>query len=74
MSNVEVLEHYGWIGDVRERMGASDENDTSKDDKINDLEPNEVVAKWVGWNLGDEMWCYTIIGMYEQIKQAKDEK
>jgi len=68
-SMVDKLDSNGMLSDVRERMGAGDENDTIKDYLINQLDEKEAVAKWCGWNLGDESWGHSIIGMYESLKE-----
>lgn len=73
MNNVEILEQVGILDDVRERLGASDENDTSFDHKIERMNPEQMVAKWSGWELGDESWGTTIIDYYKQIIEIKAE-
>jgi len=37
------------IGDVRENLGLERE-DTSKDDKIDSMSPNEIFRRWCEWN------------------------
>ena len=55
---------------VRQRLGAKDENDNSIDLTIERLTPEELVAKWSGWHLGDEVWGRTIINYYNQLNGA----
>jgi len=67
MTNVEFLDinHCSELGDIRQRMNAEDENDTSFDDEINALTPQELAEKWAGWNLGSEEWATQIIDIYK---------
>jgi len=43
MTNVEKLTQLGIIGDVRQCLGADDENDTSVDDRINTMSNSGLV-------------------------------
>jgi len=70
-TNVEILKQLGILGDVRKRLDAEDENDTSKDEQINKLTSEECVAKWSGWNLGDEAWATYIIHYFKELEFAK---
>jgi len=56
MTNVDILKLEGFIGDIRQRLGADDENDEKYDDKINDMSIPEVVGAVFGWELGND--CY----------------
>jgi len=56
MTNVEKLTQLGIIGDVRQRLGAYDENDTSSDSRINRMENSQLIKQWAGWHLGDGSW------------------
>lgn len=48
MKNTERIDKK-IIGDVRENLGLERE-DTSKDDKIDSMSPNEIFRRWCGWN------------------------
>jgi len=52
---------------VRQRLGASDENDNSMDKEIIAMTPKELISKWTGWVLGDESWGSMIINYYESL-------
>ena len=68
MTNIEKLEQVGILGDVRQRLGADDKNDTSKDNRINAMDSSELVAKWSGWNLGDEGWWNTMKYYFDELE------
>lgn len=55
-------------GDIRQRLGAKDEKDTTFDDLIFEMSPKEVVAIWTGWVLGSNGWGHEIIDFYESLK------
>ena len=63
-----IKNHIGILQDVRQRLGAKNEDDTSYDDIIAKMSAKEIMAKWCGWNLGDEGWANLIINIYENIK------
>ena len=56
MTNVEKLTEIGIIGDVRQRYGAEQAADESKDDFINQQDHDSLVKAWAGWHLGDGSW------------------
>jgi len=60
------------LGAVRQRFGAVDEEDTQFDERIKKLEPIELVAKWSGWNLGDESWARIMISYYNTLQERND--
>lgn len=60
------------LGAVRQRLGAKDEEDTSKDKIISKLTPEEITEKYCGWELGSESWGSTIINIYKELKDIKD--
>lgn len=68
-NNIIFLKDLGIISDVRERLGALDENDKSFDTDINSMSPKELVALWSGWNLGDESWSDEMIEFYEALEE-----
>lgn len=68
-SVIGVLEDNGILGDIRQRLGASDEKDTSRDSRIESMNPRMLTAIAFGWELGDDNWGYQIIDMYEALKE-----
>jgi len=72
MTNIEKLTELAIIGDIRQRLGASDENDTSKDYKINEMSNYELIKKWCGWNIGDEEWWVTMKYNYDMLEKMKN--
>ena len=58
---------------IRQRLGAKDGDDTSKDHLIEKMSPLELTMKWTGWHLGDEEWASAIIGIYNQFKELEKE-
>lgn len=65
-SNTELLEDVD-LADIRQRLGASDENDTSRDEQINAMTAEQLVAKKSGWEIGDESWGASYIEIYRQL-------
>jgi hypothetical protein len=68
MKNVEKLKEIGILGEVRQRLGAEDENDSGEDDRIERLDNVSLVAKWAGWYLGDDEWAREIIRKYKDLE------
>lgn len=69
--DTKILEEMGLLGDIRERLGAEDENDTSFDTHITNMNMKEAVAKWSAWSLGDESWANNIIDNYQTLHNHK---
>jgi hypothetical protein len=69
MTKIELLESMHILGDIRKRLGADNENDTSKDNKIIKMTPSQLIATWCGYCLGDEDWGYDIIAMYKILER-----
>lgn len=69
MTNVEKLTQLGIIGDVRQRFGADDENDTQMDEHINKRDNSQLVAAWSGWHLGDGNWWNTMKTYYDGLER-----
>ena len=69
MTNVEKLTQLGIIGDVRQRLGADDENDTISDGQINKMDNSKLVEQWAGWNLGDGSWWTTMKAYYDGLER-----
>ena len=72
-SNVEILKRIGKLSDVRNRLGAKDGKDDSKDHYIENMSARDMVGAWSGWNLGDERWAEIMIDMYNSINESMDE-
>ena len=68
-TNVEKLTELGIIGDVRQRLGADDENDTSKDNRINEMDSSSLVNAWAGWYLGDGSLWTTMKAYYDALER-----
>ena len=51
------LDEIGYLGDIRQRFGAKDENDTSYDAYILKLSAFERLRSLCGWHLGSENWA-----------------
>jgi len=66
----DKLRDLGILGDIRQRLGAADENDSSFDDDINSMSADELVAEWSGWVLGSPDWWKTMNRLYTQLKYA----
>lgn len=69
MTNVEKLTQLGILGDVRQRFGADDENDKSKDTIINKQDNDSLIEAWTGWHLGDGSWWTTMKSYYDGLER-----
>jgi hypothetical protein len=57
MTNVEKIGRFK-IGGIRERLGAKDGNDKSKDKEINEMTNTQIVATLCGWETNSESLWY----------------
>jgi len=57
------------LGAVRQNLGAENENDTSFDSQIENLELIEIIGKYSAWHLGDSGWGRDFIRIYEELKR-----
>ena len=73
MRMTAILEELGILGDIRERLGAEDSEDTSFDKQINSMTPDELMSEWSAWVLGSYEWL-DMKRMYEVIIQALDKR
>lgn len=46
-------------------QAACRERGFSPDDE---MPPREAVAEWSAWHLGDKVWAYTILDLYDEAK------
>lgn len=69
MTNVEKLTQLGIIGDVRQRLGADNENDEQMDMHINTYNHDQLVKAWAGWYLGDGSWWTTMKAYYDGLER-----
>lgn len=63
MNNVEFLESKGLLGDIRYSMGV-DEDDSSLDNKINNMSPLRLTQQFCEFELGDGDWASVIVNFY----------
>jgi hypothetical protein len=70
-TNVQKL-NSRTLGAVRQRLGADDENDTSKDDGINRMTADEITRAWSGWHLGDESWWGMMKAVYDEVNEIEE--
>lgn len=71
MNNIEKLTILGILGDVRQRVGADTETDTSNDEIINRMTSDELMKQWAGWNLGHGSWWTTMKAYYNELESIK---
>jgi hypothetical protein len=69
MTNVEKLTQLGIIGDVRQRYGAEQAADESKDKFINQEDHDSLIYAWAGWHLGDGSWWTTMKAYYDGLER-----
>lgn len=65
-TNIELLDE-GDLGDIRQRLGANDEDDDSFDAAINGMTAEDLCATKSGWELGDELWAESYIYLYRRL-------
>ena len=70
---IDTLASLGILGDIRQRLGAENPDDVSRDKVIEKMSPEDAVSTWCGWTLGDEGWGQKIIGLYKSLSEAKKE-
>lgn len=68
MDNVEKLKHLGILGDVRQRLGASDINSIAYDFQISNMDNDTMIKQWCGWNLGDEGWWVKMKHLFDTLE------
>jgi len=73
MTQIEKLEQVGILGEVRQRLGADDENDTAYDERINRMKNSDLIAKWSGWKLGDEGWWKEMKAMFDDLEELDNQ-
>ena len=62
--NKLTVDEIGYLEEIRKRLGL-DENDTSRDKDIVEMEPMERVRLFVGWYHGDGSWADKYKGYFE---------
>jgi hypothetical protein len=68
-TNVEKLEDIGILNEIRQRLGAEDELDESKDEKINNLSNHQLISAWCAWELGDKSWWDKMKQMFDRLEE-----
>ena len=63
------------LGAVRQRLGADDESDDSKDARIKRMSSIELVGAYSGWEIGGDSWGRKFVGIYLHLEEiSKQEK
>lgn len=82
-TNVDILEEYGLLDDVRDSLIRHDEDgfeslpeDRQKeiDGKINRAPAKVVAGYWARYELGSPSYAHTIISLYDDLKEANNEQ
>lgn len=63
----ERLKDLGILGDIRQRLGADNENDTSFDKDIDQMTADELMYAWAGWKLGYGAWWTDMKKKYDRL-------
>ena len=69
MKNTEKLKELGILGDLRQRMGADNPEDESKDIIVNKMINNEIVKEWACWHLGNGTWWTTMKHYFDALER-----
>ena len=72
MNNVDKLKSLGAFGvvalqSVRQRLGVDLPQDTSKDEEINEMSPDQILKEYCAWKLGDPTWWTDFMAIYETL-------
>jgi len=59
-----TIDEIGYLEEIRQRLGL-EENDNSRDESIEQMEPIERVRLLAGWFLGDGNWADTFVEWLE---------
>ena len=62
------LRDLGILGDIRQRLGAKDEHDSSFDKQIDSMSEDELISEWSAWKLGSSEWWKTMNRMYNRLR------
>ena len=63
----ERLKDLGILGDIRQRLGAKDGNDTSCDKDIDQMTADELMYAWAGWEFGYGDWWTDMKNKYDRL-------
>lgn len=72
-NNVQKLKELRILSDVRQRLGADNEDDERFDKQINSMSNAEIVKHWAGWNLGDDSWWTSMKYYFDELNKMKYE-
>jgi hypothetical protein len=61
------------LGDIRQRLGAEDENDTTCDERIIRMSANELFDAWCNWN-GLTNWGPDLRHTLDHLRRVVNEK
>ena len=62
------LKDLGILGDIRKRLGAKDEHDSSFDNQIDSMTEDEIMCEWSAWKLGSSEWWKDMNSIYNRIR------
>lgn len=69
MKNTEKLEQLGILGDIRLRLDLDSRFDTSKDNIINQMSHNKIIAEYCAWHLGCSDWWNDMKNYFDQLEE-----
>lgn len=72
-TNITKLKQLGILGEIRQRLGAENENDTSMDSRVNKLSNHDLTAAYCGWCLGSESWWNTLKVLFDSLERFDEE-
>jgi hypothetical protein len=62
------LRDLGILGDIRQRLGAKDENDSSFDNQIDSMTADEIMSEWSACKLGSSEWWKDMNRKYNRLR------
>lgn len=62
------LRDLGILGDIRKRLGAKDEHDSSFDNQIDLMTADEIMSEWSAWKLGSAEWWKDMNRKYNRLR------
>lgn len=69
MTNIEKLKEIGILEEIRQRLGAENENDESKDNKINSISNHRLIKEYCTWQIGDGTWWDYMKSYFDQLEE-----
>ena len=68
-AKLRKINSLGILGDVRQRLGADDENDETFDEEIISMSNTDIIGAYCGWQLGDKSWWHHMKNLFDKLEE-----